>query len=47
MRLRWAAESRRLGIGNPVRVVEDCISELRRLDYLEESMSPNIAFPSA
>lgn len=47
LRLRWAAAIRRLKIGNPVRVVEDCIVELRRLDSSAGSMSPNAAFPSA
>lgn len=47
LRLRWAAAIARFKIGNPVRVVEDCIAELRRLDSSAGSMSPSAAFPSA
>jgi hypothetical protein len=35
LRLRWAATLRSLRLGNPVGVVENCVSELRRLDACE------------
>jgi hypothetical protein len=48
VRLRCAAMMRRLGIGNPLSLVQRCIVESRRLEDLERSSrSFFMAFPSA